>query len=142
MLPRSAAFHQEIECTFAGLKGHEHALAVKIPCRGKAIAAAQVAVVRHVQAHGLDRASAENLRRGGRFGFECAARFELLEIGKHLGNRLRVYADGIRVFSVFDCGYDGKCRLINGVNRAAFNIEQHVVVLELERMDQMRSPCG
>ncbi|MPM81459.1 hypothetical protein SDC9_128512 [bioreactor metagenome] len=70
VLPGSTALHQEIKRALAGFEGHQHTFAVKISCRGEAIATTQVAIVRHMQAHGLDCTAAENLRCGGRFGFK------------------------------------------------------------------------
>ena len=48
-------FEQIVDRLFAHLRGHQLALAAKIAGGGKAVGAAQVAVVRDVQAHGLDR---------------------------------------------------------------------------------------
>ena len=48
--------HQPVERLLARFQRQERALAVEVARGGKAVAAAQVAVVRRVQAHGLDDA--------------------------------------------------------------------------------------
>ena len=81
----AGALYEHVQRGLGGLKGHQHAPAVEFARFGKAIGAAQIAVVRDVQAHGFDgRIRAGGLGRFGRGGIEKALGFKLVDLAQYL----------------------------------------------------------
>ena len=81
----SAVLYQKIERTLTGFCAHQHPAAVEFSRLGKAVAAAQIAVMRHVEAHALYRgAFSVPHDRLGRRGVEAAHAPQLIYLGQHL----------------------------------------------------------
>ena len=104
MLSGSAVLHQKVERALADVQRHEHARPVEISRSGKAVFASEIAVVRNMQAHGLDRAAAGNLRRLRLVRFKRAGIAELFQIGKHFADGFARHANGVRVFPALQRG--------------------------------------
>ena len=143
--------HQKIQRLFAHFKAHQRPVAVVLALTGKAVAAVQIAGVRHVQTQRLDHIAAALLEgaRQSRKGVRAEQRALADELRHVVNARPQLLLRHVRPIRIFfpqriDDLVRGMIRiqrdhvvghLVHRVNRAGAGIQHDIVAIQLILMN-------
>ena len=131
VLPMAGMGDQKVQGFASHRRGHHAPGTVEFPRIRKAVTAAQVAIVGHMQAHGLDHLLPRlAFGRHGLRGVHTARRPQRLHFLHDLPDLPLRIGQGVYIPALFQGLHHRKGRLIHAVQRAALHVQDQVIVMK------------